>query len=58
MPGFPHQAARSELGKGYDPMAQRKADKDAAKAKVVHEQAKTKEVCDETLIQGCRTQMA
>jgi integrase len=42
-----HPAARSELGKGNDPMAQRKADKDAAQVKVVHEQAKTKEVCDE-----------
>ena len=42
-----HQAARSELSKRNDPMAQRKDDKDAAKAKVVHEQAKSKEVCDE-----------
>lgn len=41
-----HQAARSELSKRNDPMAQRKAEKDAAKATVVHEQAKTKEVCD------------
>lgn len=34
-----HQAARSELSKRIDPMAQRKADKDAAKAKAVQEQA-------------------
>src|SRR5579863_8481912 len=32
-----HQAARSGLSNQNDPMAQRKADKDAAKAKVGHE---------------------
>ena len=42
-----HQTARSELSKGNDPMAQRKADKDAAKAKVTQEQAKAEEACDE-----------
>ena len=38
-----HQTARVELKNGKDPMAQRKADKDAAKAKVVEEQSKTEE---------------
>jgi integrase len=42
-----HQAARSELSQGNDPMAQRKADKDAAKAKSVQEQAKAEEADDE-----------
>jgi hypothetical protein len=41
-----HQAARAQLREGNDPMAQRKADKDAAKAKVVEEQAKTEEAGD------------
>ena len=42
-----HQAARSELSKRNDPMAQRKADKDAAKAKAIQEQAKAEEASDE-----------
>lgn len=41
-----HQAARAQLREGNDPMAQRKADKDAAKAKVVEEQTKTEEAGD------------
>lgn len=42
-----HQSARSELSKRNDPMAQRKADKDAAKAKAIQEQAKAEEASDE-----------
>jgi integrase len=41
-----HQAGRSQLREGNDPMAKRKADKHAAKAKIVEEQAKTEEAGD------------
>ena len=40
-----HQAARAQLRDGNDPMAQRKADKDAAKVKAVQEQVKAGEAC-------------
>jgi len=42
-----HQAARAQLREGSDPMAQRKADKDAAKEKAVEEQVKAEEACGE-----------
>lgn len=38
-----HQTARIELIKGNDPMAQRKAERNAAKATATQEQAKTEE---------------
>jgi integrase len=41
-----HQTARIELFKGNDPMAQRKAERDAAKATATQEQAKTEEASD------------
>jgi hypothetical protein len=42
-----HQAARAQLREGSDPMAQRKADKGAAKVKAVEEQVKAEEACGE-----------
>ncbi len=53
-----HQAARAQLRDGNDPMAQRKADKDAAKAKGVQEQVKAERGLWRTLIQSRGPQMA
>jgi integrase len=39
-----HQAARAQLREGNDPMAQRKAERNAAKANVTEEEAKAEEV--------------